>query len=282
MQHGRKKTRGGRLGVRVPLFLLLALLPPLLGPASTSATSATVDKKAGHYAPFLAAAQAGLPAEEPFFNAVRENMARSNREQFRYGYKERRTELHTNPFGRLGTGDVVVYDVTPGPEPSITFRKLLQKDGKPVLNSKPERQERKVRTEGRSTVDDTVAVLQFAIDRRESIDGRNAIVVRFQPRRDAKAQTREGKMAQAFSGLIWVDEAAQEVVKVEATAVDDLSYGLLVARLGKGSVVTLKRERIDDHIWLPTSIKFKATGRALLVRKLNIDFAVEWFDYRRH
>jgi hypothetical protein len=229
-----------------------------------------------------ASSQAALPAEEPFFNAVRENMARANREQFRYAYKERRTELHTNPFGRLGTGDVVVYDVTPGPEPSITFRKLLEKDGKPVLNSKPEREERKVRREGPSTVDDTVATLQFAIDRRESLNGRNAIVVRFEPRRDGKPQTREGKMAKAFKGFIWVDEAAQEVVKVEATAVDDLSYGLFVARLGKGSVVSLKRERIDDHIWLPTSIKFKASGRALLVRKLNIDFAVEWFDYRRH
>ena len=87
----------------------------------------------------IAAARSGLPAEEPFFAAVRENMARANREQYRYAYKERRTELHTNPFGRLGTGDVVVYDVTPGSEPSVTFRKLLEKDGKPVLDSKPER-----------------------------------------------------------------------------------------------------------------------------------------------
>jgi hypothetical protein len=236
--------------------------------------------EAGHYV--LAAAQAPLPAEEPFFAAVRDNMKRANREQYRYAYRERRTELHTNPFGRLGTGDVVVYDVTPGPEPSVTFRKLLEKNGKPVLDSRPEREERKVRREGPSTVDDTVATLQFAIDRRESLNGRNAIVVRFEPRRDGKPQTREGKLAKAFRGFIWVDEAAQEVVRVEATAIDDLSYGLgFVARLNKGSTVTLIRERIDDHIWLPTSIKFKGNGRALLVRKLNIDFAVEWFNYRR-
>jgi len=39
---------------------------------------------------------------------------------------------------------------------------------------------------------------------------------------------------------------------------------------------------IDEHVWLPTSVKFKADGRALFaIRKLNIDFAVEWFDYRR-
>jgi hypothetical protein len=210
-------------------------------------------------------------------------MARANREQHRYAYKERRTELHTNPFGRLGTGDVVVYDVTPGPEPGITFRKLLEKNGKPVLNSKPERQERRVRRGGRSTVDDTVNVLEFDVDRRERVSGRSAIVVRFQPKRGAEAETREGELAQAFSGFIWVDEAAREVMRVEATAVEDLSYGLgLLARVRKGSAVTLIRERIDNNIWLPTSIKFKADGRALLgLRKLNIDFSVEWFDYRR-
>jgi hypothetical protein len=165
----------------------------------------------------------------------------------------------------------------------VTFRKLLAKNGQPVPDSKPERQERKVRTEGPSAVDDTVATLRFAIDRRETIRGREVIVVRFEPRPNAKPQTREGKLAKMFSGSIWVDESAREVTKVEATAGEDLSYGFgLLAKVGKGSVVTLTRERVDDHIWLPVSVKFKAEGRALFaLRKLNIDFAVEWFDYRR-
>ena len=232
----------------------------------------------------VVAPQPPLPDEEPFFNAVRENMSRSNREQHRYAYKERRTELHTNPFGRLGTGDVLVYDVTPGPEPTVTFRKLLEKNGTPVPNSKPERLERRVRSQGPSTTDDTVGALNFAIDRREFVDGRRTIVVRFEPRTDAKPQTREGKLASAFKGFIWVDEEAREVSKVEATAVDDMSYGFgLLARLNKGGVVTLTRRRIDERIWLPTSIRFKGNGRALLaIRKLTIDFAVDWFDYRKH
>lgn len=225
-----------------------------------------------------------LPDQEPFFTEVRENMARANREQVRYGYKERRTELHTNPFGRLGTGDVVLYAVTPGPSPSVTFRTLVERNGKAVADSKPEKQERPVRTGGPSAVDDTAATLQFSIVRRELLNGRSVILVRFTPRRDANPQTREGKLAKMFSGSIWVDEAAREVARVEATAVEDLSYGFgLLARVRKGSVVTLTRERIDDRLWLPTSVKFKGDGRALLaLRKLNIDFAVEWFDYRKH
>jgi hypothetical protein len=230
-----------------------------------------------------AAPQAALPDQASFFDAVRENMARANREQHRYAYKERRTELHTNPFGRLGTGDVVVYEVTPGPQPNVIFRTLLEKNGKRVPGSKPERQERRVRTGGRSPVDDVINVLDFAIDRRETLEGRSAIVIRFTPKPDADAKTREGRLAKAFSGSIWVDEAAREVMRVEATAVDDLSYGLgLLARVREGSAVTLVREPVDDNIWLPTSITFKADGRALLgLRRLNIDFSVEWFDYRR-
>jgi len=240
---------------REPLAVFLFILTSAIGPV-----------KAGSMAQLP-----GLPDEERFLTLVRENMARANREQYRYAYKERRTEIHTNPFGRLGTGDVVVYDVTPGSQPTVTFRKLLEKDGK-----------RKV-TQGPSSVDDTVAALTFDLDRREVVSGRKTIVVRFGPRADSRPQTREGRMAKAFKGLIWVDEAAHEVMKVEATALDDISYGLgLMARVNKGSTVTLTRQRIDEHLWLPTSIRFKADGRALFaLRKLNIDFAVDWFDYRR-
>jgi hypothetical protein len=281
MGNRRKETgerrKEKRCGLPRPssVFSVLTLCSFLLSPASFLLSPAS-------FLPTAAAQDLKLPDEKSFFAAIRENMARANREQHRYAYKERRTELHTNPFGRLGTDGVVVYDVTPGPAPNITFRRLLEKDGKPVTNSRPEKQERRVRTSGRSIVDDTVNVLDFTIDRRETITGRSAIVVRFEPKPDADAETREGKMAQAFKGFIWVDEAAREVMRAEATAIDDLSYGFgLLARIRKGSTVTLTRERIDD-IWLPTSVKFKGDGRALFaLRKLHIDFSVEWFDYRR-
>lgn len=258
---------------RKAIVVFLLVLPAAAGGSGLAAQAGRA----------LIGPQAALPDEEPFLAAVRENMARASREQHRYAYKERRTELHTNPFGRLGTDGVALYEVTPGPEPGVTFRKLLQKDGKPVPNSRPERVERRIRTQAVSTVDDTVAALTFAIDRREAVGGRRMIVVRFEPRADADPQTREGRLAKAFKGLIWVDEEAREVSRVEATAVDNLSYGFgLLARLNKGGVVTLTRERVDDRIWLPTSITFKGNGRALLaLRKLTIDFAVEWFEYRR-
>jgi hypothetical protein len=226
-----------------------------------------------------------LPEPSVLFNAARANIARAGKVQNEFAYRERRTQLHMNPFGRLGTGGTMVYEFRPiHPGPGYT-RRLLERDGQPVTDGEVERFEqrrRRDRAQSSSAIEDTAAALDFAIDRRVVVDGRPTILVTFAPKRDAKPQTREGRLARSFNGKVWVDEAEQEVIRVEATAIDSITYGYgLIARLNEGTVVTLLREHVGDDVWLPTSIRFQGEGRALLLRKLNVDFRIEWFDYRR-
>jgi hypothetical protein len=229
----------------------------------------------------LHAQQAPLPDPDVFLTAARENLARAGRVQDRYAYKERRTALHKNPFGKIGTGGVRVQEVTPGPEPGVFYRRLLERDGEPVTDSEPERSERRRRPEGSSSIADTASVLAFTIDRRERVDGRDVIVVTFEPKPDAKPRTREGRLARVLEGTIWIDEAAREVIRAEAVAIDDVSYGFgVIAKLRKGATMSLTRERVDDRVWLPTSVRFSGDGRALLFRKLTVNHVIEWFDYR--
>jgi len=232
-------------------------------------------------ASFLAAQERPLPDPESFYEEVRANLARSNDVQYDYAYKERRTELHMNPFGRLGTGEVLLYEVTPGPNERIYFRRLVERGGDPVKDSRPERQERRPTT-GRS-LNDVVATLKFTIAGRERVNGRDTIVVTFEPRPGARPQTRQGNIAKVLKGTIWVDEAAREVIRADATAIDSVSFGGgLIARLNEGAHVTFTRERVDANVWLPTSIRMKGDGRALLsIRRMEIDYFMEWFDYRR-
>ncbi len=223
-----------------------------------------------------------LPDSGPFFAEVRRNLADAQARENAFAYKERRTELHTNPFGRIGTGAARVYDVIPNADGTVLYRRLVERDGMPVVNGTVERIERRGRNRPRNqtTIEDVVAALDFAIDRRETLDGRPTIVVRFSPRPSAKPKTREGRMAHAFEGQVWVNEAAREVEKVEARAVKSLSFGLgLVARLGEGTTISLTREQVGEF-WMPTSMRLTGTGRAMVFRKLNLDFAVDWFDYR--
>jgi len=226
-----------------------------------------------------------LPNHDAFVRETRNNLARSQREQYRFSYKERRTELHTNPFGRIGSGGTLVYDVTPTEGGNIILRKLIERDGKPVSDGQVQKTDLTQRTERRSKksgLDDSVEMLEFALDRRETVRGRNMIVITFKPKPDARPETSEGKIAKLFAGSVWVDEERREVVRIDATAIDDISIGMgLVARLNEGTKATLTREPVDGSIWLPTSIRFVGQGRALLFRRLNIDQRIEWFDYKR-
>ena len=45
-----------------------------------------------------------------------------------YAYRESRTEINTNPFGRIGTGDVELYEVYPSPMRGLTYRRLVGRE----------------------------------------------------------------------------------------------------------------------------------------------------------
>jgi len=226
-----------------------------------------------------------LPDAAPFLAAARENLAKATKVQGRYAYKERSTEVHRNPFGKIGSGGVRVFEVRPTGEPGVFMRRLLEDDGKPVPDAKPERIERRGRRpQGRSSIEDAAAVLKFTLVRRERIDGRDQIVVRFEGDPAARPETREGRMAKMLAGHIWIDEQAREVVRAEATATDDVSYGLgMVVRLRKGARMLLTRAAVetttDGQVWMLTSLRFTGEGRAMLVRKLTVNHVIEWFDY---
>jgi|RhiMetdeSRZDD1v2_1073273.scaffolds.fasta_scaffold75010_4 hypothetical protein len=224
-----------------------------------------------------------FPEPDVFFEAVRANLARSQDDQRLFAYKERRTELNLNPFGRLGTGGVRVTEVTPVEGGSAVTIRVIERDGKPVTDSEPVRRPMRMSGRGRRVVDDVASTLDVSINRRDHLAGRDAIVAAFKARRDAKPQTREGRIARNFAGEIWIDEQTREVFRIDAKAVDDVAfgYGGVLARLNKGATVTLRRELVQGNLWLPVSMRFNGEGRALLLRKLTIDFAVDWFDYRR-
>ena len=252
-----------------------------------------------------------LPDADKFYAAVRENLTRAERETHLYTYKERRTNVHTNPFGRLGTGGVNLYEVYPSPMRQLVYRRLVQRDGKPVTAAElaeqdreyrarvdevqqehaartaddrllVEQQSKEARARRQRAMEDVVNTLQFQVKGRTTLDGVRAILIAFSPKPDARPTTRQGRMAQKFAGSVWVDEAAAEVMRVEAKSIDDLSYGYgIVARLGEGTIATLRRTPVGHGLWMPSALTLTGTGRAVVFRRLEVDYGIEWFDYRR-
>jgi hypothetical protein len=257
----------------------------------------------------IAQAPAGLPDVDSFLRAARENLARAQQVAHHYAYKERRADLHMNPFGRMGMGDTRVTFVRPAANRRLTYRRVIERNGKPVPaadlaqqdaeyqkrveevqrrlaredeqgRQSREQDEAVARQRGQMTITDVVNTLRFQVVRRELRNGVPAIVVTFAGRPEARPTTREGRTARVFKGTIWIHEAAREVMYVEAVATDDVAYGGFIAKLYEGTEATLVREQIDQGVWMPTRIKLTGEARALF-RKTKIDFLVEWFDYER-
>ena len=129
------------------------------------------------------------------------------------------------------------------------------------------------------TVDEVVKTLQFDLVRREARDGRPAIVIAFAARPDARPSTREGRLARAFAGHLWVDEATRELMYLEGVAGDDVSFGGFVAKVYEGTKAVIVRQEIEPGVWMPTRLTLTGDVRALF-RRTKIDHVVEWFDYR--
>lgn len=253
-----------------------------------------------------------VPDVAAFFAEVRDNLIRAQRATHQFAYKERRTKFHSNPFGRLGTGGVELFEVFPSLHSKLTYRRLLMRDDVTVPPAERARQDReyrartaalrrrlqnetaadrqrrlndeaRARQRSQATIEDIVAAIEFHVTGRSFYEGRPAVTVAFAGRPAARPKTREGRIAQDFVGTAWIDPQLHEVMHAEGRTTDDVSFGFgMIARLNKDTEGSLTRQPIEPGLWMPTAVRVSGDGRAVLqLRKLMVDFKVDWSDYHR-
>jgi hypothetical protein len=250
----------------------------------------------------------GLPDKDAFLAEARKRLAGNEVLQSRFTYRERVTRVRFNPLGHIGTGPVDVYEVYPVDE-NLRYRRLLERNGAPVpadeiaeadreFMARYDAWRRELQREGqderaarlhrlaeeqekdRKRAEEAIGVFDFALERRDVLDGQPVIVVSFRPKPNARPQGREAKIASSFAGHAYVHEHEHQVMRVEAEAITDTSFGYgVIAKLHKGAKAVARRRKIGD-VWLPVETRMTGTGRAFLFRKVNIDYVREYLDYR--
>jgi hypothetical protein len=260
----------------------------------------------------LAAAQdtKPLPDAATFLADAKKLLASDERLQVQYTYKLRRTDVGRNPFGRIGTGDIKLFEVYPSPIAELTYYRLIETNGVRTPDRELAAQDRKQRekvddyvsrlrrespadrrrrleqdsivgSRERAMVNDVVESLDYRLERREAVDGRPAIVVAFSPKPSAKPVTAEGKLVKHFTGRVWVDEQEKHVARVEAEAIDELTYGFgLLVRIDAGMKGAFTRRKTPEGVWLPSQARLVGAGRALVFRRFDLNLVSEYFEYR--
>ena len=90
----------------------------------------------------LGAQSRPLPDRGRFFAEVQKRLASNDIIQSRYSYRQKSTELNLNPFGRMGTGPVLLHEVYPHPNDALTYRRLLERDGQALSAAEIAEQDR--------------------------------------------------------------------------------------------------------------------------------------------
>ena len=134
--------------------------------------------------------------------------------------------------------------------------------------------------ENRSFLRDVLEAFDFHLIGEEIVDGRPAYVIQATPHPGYQAHGKYGKMFSKVEGKLWVDMQDFGWIKVDGQVTQSFSMGLFVARVQPGSHIILEQTCVGDAVWVPKRLEVRAGARILLLKSLDIDRVVTYFDYR--
>lgn len=253
-----------------------------------------------------------LPDRDAFLNEARRHLQVDSTLQSSYVYVETRREAVLDGRGRVKRESVRVYESYPALPGEERWERLIAEDGRPVTDARLAAQDRerrrraealarrmttqparehdrqqreytKQRREFDATIDDIFIVFDVAMTGRERIENHETIAFTLTPRPDAKPRTREGGFMRHFNVRVWISEQDKEVVRLDAEAIDTLSFGLGVfARLHKGSQLSFLRRKINGEVWLPAEMRYEGSARVGMVWTLRRRGTSAYSGYRKY
>lgn len=255
------------------------------------------------------AAKGGSPALSEdqirdLFRHVADADLQNDKKQRDYTYTER-SETHTlDGKGHVKSTEATTYEVMElyGSE----VRRLVAKDDKALSSDAAAKEEEKIkrvvakragedekerqkrqekaekqREEDRRFVREVADAYNFRLAGIESIDGRETYVIDAVPRPGYRPHMKEAGFLSKLRFRAWIDKIESEWKKLDIQCIDTVSFGLVLARLHKGSRVVMEQTRVNDEVWLPQHMAVKLDARVALLKEFNLERDVTYRDYKK-
>jgi hypothetical protein len=221
--------------------------------------------------------------------------------QYTCHLSEEEEKLGSN--GEVSSHSVKDYDIFYAGEDEI--RHLLAKDGKPLEGEEKKKEDQRFSKEfdsakkkqaelandpkkqqkederDQAQISDFLSAENFTNPRREIFRGQEVIVFDFGPNPAYKPKNMMENLVQKLVGVIWVDEQARDVVRLEARFSDNFKIGGgLVASLSKGSNFVFEQTLVNNEVWLPSYDEVHAAARLVFV-KVKANQIDRYGDYKK-
>jgi|GEM_PF-3963882 len=112
--------------------------------------------------------------------------------------------------------------------------------------------------------------------------GLAVIVFDFQPKPNIKPRNIGEGLVQKLVGVMWVDEQAKEIARLEAHFNDKFKIaGGLLATLQPGGALVFEQTYINDEVWLPSYTEINLSARILLFKGISANLTLRYSDYKK-
>src|ERR1700674_2942643 len=80
---------------------------------------------------------------------------------------------------------------------------------------------------------------------------------------------------------VWIEQATYHWVKMDAEAIDALTFGFGLLRVAPGGTLHFEQVRVNDEIWLPSRALIHGDARLALIKKLRAEIDIRYSGYRK-
>jgi hypothetical protein len=141
--------------------------------------------------------------------------------------------------------------------------------------------EEKSRDEDRKFVLEIADAYNFRLVGSEIVDGHDTWVLEGEPRPGYEPKQHDARLLSKFKGRVWIDKAETQWVKLDVTAIDTISFGLVLARIHKGTHAVIELTRVNDEVWLPKRLQLHFDARVALFKSYDEDVEQTYRDYKK-
>lgn len=123
----------------------------------------------------------------------------------------------------------------------------------------------KKRKERDDLIDAARTAFVFAFLGREARADRTLLKYEMEPNPAFKPNSRATSIFTRVRGTVWIDEASSELARIEGEITGDISVGLFLAKVYKGSHFMMERYEFAPGVWFPSFTQYDFDGRKFFV-----------------
>ncbi len=224
-----------------------------------------------------------------------------------YAFHETTVTRDVDETGRVKKVKSEVALVTPSPDGE--YRRLAEKDGKPLSAEEEAREERKFQKYVKEQLDrppeerdrrtreklerrvkrfqerlrEAIEVFDFEPLEDQTVQDVPLRVFRFSPKPGYEGHSRATKVLARMEGKVWIDPRRDQLAKLEIRFVKSLKFlGGIFGRVSEGSAASAEGWFDGEGVWLLDEIDVSLNARLYFLKSYRQQIAVDYHDYQRY